>query len=116
MPMQLKQFALLLALIFGITGCASSINISELKKRAESGDVSAQNDLGYAYKTGSGVEKNPKEAIKWIRRAADAGSPMAQRNFGLAYGQGYGVPQDFQKPENGFSNRPIRIFRTLMPN
>jgi uncharacterized protein len=102
MPIQSKLFVVLAVLAFGIMGCASSINVSELKKRAEAGDISAQNDLGYAYKTGSGVEKNPEEAIKWIRRAADAGSPMAQRNLGLIYVQGYGVPQDYQKAREWF--------------
>jgi TPR repeat protein len=102
MPIQFKLFSVLAMLTFGILGCGTSIDFSELKKRAEGGDVIAQSSLAYAYKTGSGVEKNPEEAIKWIQRAADNGSAEAQHNLGLSYVQGYGVPQNYEKAREWF--------------
>ncbi|MBR5893847.1 MAG: sel1 repeat family protein, partial [Bacteroidaceae bacterium] len=45
----------------------------------------AQCNLGYCYGTGSGVEKDPTEAVKWYRKAAEQGQVNAQYNLGLCY-------------------------------
>ena len=39
-------------------------------------------------------EKNPKEALKWIRKAAEQQHAEAQTTLGACYSQGLGVEQD----------------------
>jgi two-component system, chemotaxis family, chemotaxis protein CheY len=58
-------------------------SIDHLKKRAEAGDVEAQNALGTLYDLGLGVpSEDKKEAAKWLGKAAKAGNTEAQ--FSLA--------------------------------
>ena len=45
----------------------------ELVKKAESGDVEAQNDLGVCYAEGLGINQNYAEAVKWFQKAVDQG-------------------------------------------
>ena len=44
---------------------------------AEQGNAVAQNNLGYCYETGSGVEPSLEEAIKWYKFAAKQGNESA---------------------------------------
>jgi len=69
-------------------------DIPSLKVLAEKGDARAQNELGLKYHIGQGVKKNPKEAVKWIRKAAEQGYANAQYNLGSIYSQGDGVGSD----------------------
>lgn len=49
--------------------------LAEVQKLAESGDVSAQNDLALRYSLGAGgAEKDLDKGIGWFRRAALNGS------------------------------------------
>lgn len=45
------------------------------------GSPEAMNYLGVLYHQGSGVPRDPGEAIRWFRRAADAGSAVAAANL-----------------------------------
>jgi len=65
------------------------------RKAAEQGYAEAQNNLGYCYEYGQGVEKNLAEAVSWYRKAAEQGHAAAQTNLGGCYKQGYGVEQNF---------------------
>jgi uncharacterized protein len=47
------------------------------RKAAESGDPTAQYNLGIMYVTGTEVAQNSAEGRKWIRKAADQGQPNA---------------------------------------
>ena len=58
-----------------------------LRQRAESGDPSAQLDLGLAYHNGEGVRQDDAEAVRWWRMAAEQGYAQAQFNLGNAYAQ-----------------------------
>ena len=69
-------------------------NIEQLKRLAESGNTSAQCDLGIIYSFGRGVTRDFQEAAKWYRRAAEQGDAQAQYNLGIAYDQGHGVTRD----------------------
>jgi hypothetical protein len=51
---------------------------TNLIRRADSGDASAQYQLGVMYDNGIGVPKNEAEAMRWWRRAADQGNKDAQ--------------------------------------
>lgn len=68
--------------------------LDTLKEKAEAGDATAQMELGRCYYFGSGVEKNPEEAVKWYKMAAEAGDSSAQANLGVMYKHGEGVSRD----------------------
>jgi hypothetical protein len=81
-----------------LTGSACSesdvTEFEKAKKRAEAGDVIAQNSVGVMYNDGIGVLKDNVEAAKWFRKAADQGDAAAQGNLGVMYAAGCGVPKD----------------------
>ena len=62
---------------------------------AEAGDKEAQDYIGIQYYMGLGVNRDYKEAGKWLATAAKAGYPDAQRNYGDMFQYGHGVPQDY---------------------
>ena len=49
-----------------------------LRKSAEADYVPSQKELGSCYETGSGVEKDDAEAVKWYRKAAEQGDEEAK--------------------------------------
>jgi TPR repeat protein len=65
-----------------------------IKARAEKGDGEAQLSLSAHYANGNGVARDPKKAIKWLRKAAEQGVPRAQCLLGLSYASGDGVKPD----------------------
>ncbi len=65
-----------------------------LRPLAEQGDASAQNDLGWMYSHGNGVEQDLKEAVRLYQLAAKQGNTSAQFNLGVMYFEGSGTPQD----------------------
>lgn len=69
--------------------------MNDLKKRAESGDAEAQNQLAAACLT----QEPPdfEEAVKWLRMAADQGDAGAQNNLGVLYMEGDGVKQGYKE-------------------
>jgi uncharacterized protein len=74
---------------------AARRRFEEIKAKAESGEVEAQNELGVCYYKGEGVAKNAVEAVKWYREAAEQGLAEAQYNLGCRYIAGEGVPNDY---------------------
>ncbi len=62
--------------------------IKWLRKAAEQEEPNAQFELGYAYVSGDGVQKQIDEAVKWFRRSAEHGSPRGQGALGTAYANG----------------------------
>jgi TPR repeat protein len=71
-----------------------SRNFPQIVQKAQQGDRHAQFLLGLAYESGSDIEKNYAEAVRWYRKAADSGDSGAQNNLGSMYGRGLGVQQD----------------------
>jgi TPR repeat protein len=65
---------------------------SLVPKAAEQGHIDAQNELGFMYQEGRGVQKDAREGAEWYRKAADQGHASAQANLGVAYLTGVGVP------------------------
>jgi TPR repeat protein len=65
-----------------------------LIKKAESGDATAQFELGVKYRFGQGVSKDELEAARWFRKAAEQKNALAQFNLGMAYTNGEGVPKN----------------------
>jgi TPR repeat protein len=58
------------------------------KKKAESGDATAQYELGWMYQFSVGAPEDSAEAVKWYRLAADQGHSVAQVTLGLMYYRG----------------------------
>ena len=56
--------------------------------------LESQMELGRCYLTGTGVEKNEVEAVKWFRKAADRGNDGGQVLLGVCYFNGLGVETD----------------------
>ncbi|HUR45433.1 MAG TPA: tetratricopeptide repeat protein, partial [Candidatus Saccharimonadales bacterium] len=63
-------------------------------KAAESGEESAQFNLGSAFLLGDGVPKDLKQAYDWIKRSADNGYPLAQISIARFYYEGWNVNRD----------------------
>jgi len=58
---------------------------SGIATAAQKGDPEAQNGLGVMYRLGSGVEKDPQEAMDWYRKAAKQGYAPAMLNIAASY-------------------------------
>jgi len=57
-------------------------DFKKLKEQADAGDTDASSDVGTAYATGYGVEKDIESAKQYWHTAAKAGNVAAQHNFG----------------------------------
>ena len=86
-----------LALLVGTPGCVSRTQEStqgsmllELRK-AETGDVRAQYDVGRYYVTGRDSYEHRAEAVNWFRKAAEQNDAKAQTALGVSYLRGQGV-------------------------
>ncbi len=62
---------------------------------AESGDPEAMIQLGFAYSTGDGVERDPVKAVEYYRQAAELDEPVGQYNMGIQCARGEGIKRDF---------------------
>ena len=64
---------------------------------SQEGDCLAEEDLGYMYANGQGVEQSYEKAVEWYRKVADQGYAVAQCNLGYMYSNGHGVEQSYEK-------------------
>jgi tetratricopeptide (TPR) repeat protein len=71
--------------------------IAALTKKANAGDVRAQNQLGVMYAEGNGVAKDAAKAMQLFRKAVALGHSDAQYNLGSMYDNGEGVAKDVIK-------------------
>ena len=91
----LRIIPLIIVLLTALTCPASAEDYfqNEIKK-ANSGNIEAQANLGFAYYIGMGVPQDYAEGVKWLRMAAEQGHVESQYMLGDAYYRGTGVPQD----------------------
>ena len=68
-----------------------------LRSRAETGEASAQYNLGRLYKDGLGVPKDGSQATAWYTRAAEQNDAVAQNDLGVMYDYGDGVAVNHQE-------------------
>jgi TPR repeat protein len=61
-------------------GAVDDTPLADLRAKAESGDATAQSQLGLRYERGDGVAKYEVEALKWHLVAAAQGDPKAKLN------------------------------------
>jgi len=91
---------LLLVMAVTVVGCGKKEDegakaFREWKAFAETGgDAAAQYRLGWMYNTGTWLEQDQKEAVKWYRKSAEQGNGFAQFSLALIYDAGLGVKQD----------------------
>ena len=71
--------------------------LSDLRRRAEEGDVKAQYDLGKIYMVGLGVSQDYQQAAKWYELASEHGFAPAQFVMGFLHEHGKGVRQDYNR-------------------
>ena len=69
-------------------------DLTETRRLAEQGDVTAQYNLGVHYSNGDGVQQDDAEAARWYRLAAEQGDADAQYSLGFMYATGDGVPEN----------------------
>lgn len=71
--------------------------IKWVKMSANLGYAPAQNDLGYFYDKGEGVNKDLNEAIKYYKLSAEQGYAIAQYNLAICYLKGEGVEKNLKE-------------------
>ena len=77
----------------------AQLTVAELQQLARGNsahkpDAQARFELGQRYATGTGVEKDNRQAAHWFALGADIGHLGAQRNLAFAYLHGRGVEKD----------------------
>ena len=65
-------------------------------RAAEQGHAGAQGNLGMCYLEGTGVGKDAKRAVKWLRKGAENGDLPAQLTLAGCYRDGTGVRKDHE--------------------
>ena len=91
---------LLLVMAVVVVGCGKKEDegakaFREWKAFAETGgDAEEQYRLGWMYNTGTWLEQDQKEAVKWYHKSAEQGNGFAQFSLALIYDAGLGVKQD----------------------
>ena len=94
-PVHVIAFIRTLLIVLAVAVCTvAAEDLQTVRKKAEQGNASAQNNLGWMYRNGDGVPKDDAVAVKWYRKAAAQGHEFAQYNLGLMYANGEGVPED----------------------
>jgi TPR repeat protein len=68
------------------------MHIFMLERKAYSGDVAAQHELGLRYLLGEGVVADTLKGAFWIKRAAEQSSADAEYNLGILEFNGMGLP------------------------
>lgn len=67
------------------------------QQAAETGNAEAQFDIGYAYYSGEGTERDYTTAAMWFKRSAKQKFAKALYNLAYCYMNGRGVPRDYDK-------------------
>jgi TPR repeat protein len=94
----------------------SSADVSQLKTKAETGDVEAQVKLAEAYQDGNGVSQNDGLAARWYRRAAEQANPAAQNALGNMYRVGSGVEKNKEEAVNWYRKAARQKYAAAMFN
>lgn len=86
---------------------AQERNLATIRQKAEAGDAIAQYDLARAYIAGTGVAKDPKQGLAWLRKSAGQGYFGAEYALAFMYQSGYqngteSVPKNQHEAANWF--------------
>ena len=77
--LSLAYLTLLLAATLSLRGD----ELADLQSKASAGDASAQLELSRAYYYGRGLDKDPEQALQWVKKSAENGHVEAME--GLAF-------------------------------
>jgi TPR repeat protein len=121
--MRVAVFLVLVGLV--ASPALAQTQVEDLIKRAETGDVEAQAQLGsdylfgtMRYQDGSGVEKDFSAAERWLTKAADQGNTGAQYTLGKTFYDGECDKRDYWKATKwleGFEKGIIEEEKTTPP-
>jgi len=70
--------------------------LENIKERAHKNIPAAQNNVGFMYHNGAGIEKDLNLALEWFMKAAEQGDAAAQNNVGNLYYMGEGVEKNLK--------------------
>lgn len=76
--------------------------LEQSRPTAESGDASAQYNMGVLYDRGYGVERDYAKALQWYEKAAAQHYARAEHNLGIMYKTGKGVSRDVDRAAKWF--------------
>ena len=102
-------------LFFAFTASAQfgpQSDLTELRKGADQGDVTAQFNLGYRYFEGQGLPQDYAEAALWFRKGAGQGDAFCQYNLAQMLRDGQGVPRNYPEALKWFRNAADQGKRT----
>ncbi len=68
---------------------AQDQDLAAIRRKAAAGDAIAQFDLAKAYIAGTGVAKDPKQGLAWLRKSAGQGYFGAEYALAFMYKNGY---------------------------
>lgn len=72
----------------------SKLNISDIKEKADMGDVDSQYQLAFIYDMGIGVTKDYELAFSYYSKASEQNHAKAQYNLAICYALAKGVAKD----------------------
>jgi TPR repeat protein len=78
---------------------------------ARLGHPGAQLQIGWHYRYGKGVPRNPGEAARWYARSAQQGNAIAQCNLGSMYEDGEGVREDWIEAARWYARSAKQNYR-----
>lgn len=100
----MKKLLLSLFSFFAFSTIALSLDanvmhlyVTILQKKAQFSDAQAQLELARCYHSGTGVECNRAESLKWRKMAAEQGLAEAQFTPANCYYAGEGVEKNYQE-------------------
>ncbi|MFI0348387.1 MAG: SEL1-like repeat protein [Chthoniobacterales bacterium] len=96
-----KPFALLLLGYF-LKKLDPKTSFNLFYQAAKQKNASGEFYLAECYRYGTGVEKNEKEAIYWLKQAASQKNPQAEEILAFYYLSGNGVPKDIKQAVSYF--------------
>jgi len=81
--------AITVASVLGLVQLTQAQSIADLLHKAQAGDSKAQYDLAAAYFEGTGMAKDPKQGLVWLRKSAGLGYVGAEATLGFFYQKGF---------------------------
>jgi len=74
----------------------ATLSIDDVRTLTEQGNPNALNDLGIAYMTGQGVERDAIKAVGYFTKAIEQQHTAACANLAICYADGIGADKDMQ--------------------
>lgn len=106
-----RRRAWVIAAVAGLAvGCAARldpVDLADLTRRAQSGDVTVQLELGDRYRDGRGVDSSPAQAAGWYRAALALEAPGALARL-ACLGSGSFAQRDLLGPSGIFPSHVPR--------